>query len=45
MQIIQNRKLYYPWIFRGIVNRSFFIVAPCILIYVEFSHQQMHIFI
>ena len=24
---------------------NFFIVAPCILIYVQFTHQQMHIFI
>jgi len=23
----------------------FYIVAPCILMYVEFTHQQMHIFI
>ena len=24
---------------------SIFIVAPCILIYVQFTHQQMHFFI
>ena len=23
----------------------FFIVAPCILVYVQFTHQQMHFFI
>jgi len=25
-------------------NRLIFIVAPCILIYVEFTHQQMHFY-
>ena len=27
------------------IAEHFFIVAPCILIYVEFTHQQMHFFI
>jgi len=37
---------YLMW--REIKKKSyfiFFIVAPCILIYVDFTHQQMHFFI
>ena len=26
------------------ISKSVFIVAPCILIYVEFTHQQMHFY-
>ena len=28
----------------GLQTRTIFIVAPCILIYVEFTHQQMHFY-